>query len=101
MPARSRARSASAGTRAMVLPAITATNSSASDEVSPPAAYGVPVIEARARGPVLRLAGLLVLLAAVVLPGVASAHESLPTGVQRIELSLGERELALTVTAPP
>ncbi|HSK59403.1 MAG TPA: hypothetical protein VK935_10155, partial [Actinomycetospora sp.] len=75
-------------------------NSSADDEVSARAAYGVPVIEQR-RGPVLRAFALLVLLAAVVLPGVASAHESLPTGVQRLELSLGERELALTVTAPP
>ncbi|HWN28684.1 MAG TPA: hypothetical protein VNP37_17085 [Actinomycetospora sp.] len=58
------------------------------------------MIEQR-RGPVLAAFGLLLLLAAVVLPGVASAHESLPTGVQRLELSLGERELALTVTAPP
>ena len=52
------------------------------------AAYGVAVIEQR-RGPVRAAFGLLLLLAAVVLPGVAGAHESLPTGVQRLELSLG------------
>ncbi|PVZ13281.1 hypothetical protein [Actinomycetospora cinnamomea] len=48
--------------------------------------------------------GVLVLLAALgvlLVPAAASAHESLPTGVQRIELSLGERSLALTITAPP
>ncbi|WP_433786156.1 hypothetical protein ACQPX6_05945 [Actinomycetospora sp. CA-101289] len=53
----------------------------------------------RARGH-LGLVVLLALLAAVLAP-VASAHEALPTGVQRVELSLGERELALTITAPP
>ncbi|MEJ2864339.1 hypothetical protein [Actinomycetospora flava] len=50
-----------------------------------------------------RVGVLLVLLgalAALVAPG-AFAHESTPTGVQRIELDLGARELALTITAPP
>ncbi|WP_433034659.1 hypothetical protein [Actinomycetospora sp. CA-053990] len=47
-------------------------------------------------------AGLLVLLLALlVTAGTAAAHESTPVGVQRIELSLGARTLALTITAPP
>lgn len=43
---------------------------------------------------------LLGVLAALVAPA-AFAHESTPTGVQRLELDLGARELALTITAPP
>ncbi|MDD7942283.1 hypothetical protein PHK61_28095 [Actinomycetospora lutea] len=43
---------------------------------------------------------LLGALAALVAPA-ALAHEATPTGVQRIELDLGARELALTITAPP
>jgi hypothetical protein len=58
----------------------------------------VPVTALRRRLP----AGLLVLLLALLVPaGTAIAHESAPEGVQRIELSLGTRTLALTTTAPP
>ncbi|MEJ2884951.1 hypothetical protein [Actinomycetospora aeridis] len=45
----------------------------------------------------LALLGMLALLAA---PG-ALAHESTPTGVTRLELDLGARQLSLTITAPP
>ncbi|WP_133825639.1 hypothetical protein [Actinomycetospora succinea] len=50
-----------------------------------------------------RVGVLLVLLGALaaLLAPAAFAHESTPTGVQRIELDLGARELALTITAPP
>ncbi|MDD7916187.1 hypothetical protein [Actinomycetospora callitridis] len=53
--------------------------------------------------PRVRACALVVLLAALtaLLAPVASAHESTPVGVQRIELSLGARTLALTITAPP
>jgi hypothetical protein len=61
------------------------------------AAYGGPVIVPQGR----RVVALLALLAALLLPTAAWAHESLPTGVERIELSLGDRDLALTITAPP
>lgn len=58
----------------------------------------MPVTALRRRLP----AGLLVLLLALlVTAGTASGHESTPVGVQRIELSLGARTLALTITAPP
>ena len=58
----------------------------------------MPVTALRRRLP----AGLLVLLLALlVTAGTAVAHESTPVGVQRIELSLGARTLALTITAPP
>ncbi|GLZ45492.1 hypothetical protein Acsp06_16770 [Actinomycetospora sp. NBRC 106375] len=46
---------------------------------------------------------MVVLLAALgaLLAPAAIAHESTPVGVQRIEISLGARELVLTITAPP
>ncbi|MHC1561079.1 hypothetical protein ACR9E3_19125 [Actinomycetospora sp. C-140] len=50
----------------------------------------------------LRGTGLVVLLAVLgaFLAPAAIAHESTPVGVQRIEISLGVRELVLTITAP-
>ncbi|MDD7968719.1 hypothetical protein [Actinomycetospora lemnae] len=50
-----------------------------------------------------RLVALLVLLAGalVLLVPAAGAHESTPTGITRLELDLGVRALALTITAPP
>ena len=67
-----------------------------------PGAYGVPVTALRPRWRDRLPAGLaLLLLALLVTAGTAGAHESTPVGVQRIELSLGQRTLALTITAPP
>ncbi|GAA4792905.1 hypothetical protein GCM10023200_30630 [Actinomycetospora chlora] len=43
---------------------------------------------------------LLVALAALLAPS-ALAHEAAPAGVSRIELSLGARDLVLTITTPP
>lgn len=59
--------------------------------------YGVPVTAPRRSAVLLALLGILT---AVLVPA-AVAHESTPTGVTRLELDLGERRLALTITAPP
>lgn len=61
-------------------------------------AYGERVIVGHRRAAVVLV--LLGALAALLVPA-AVAHEAAPTGVQRIELDLGARELALTITAPP
>jgi hypothetical protein len=62
--------------------------------------YGGPVIAQHALHRTAVLLALVGLLAVVLVPA-AFAHESAPTGVTRVELDLGARELALTITAPP